>query len=330
MKEQLLTFTSKGIYCSAGDFYIDPWQPVDVAVITHAHGDHARPGSKSYIAHAHTCRLLKTRIGEEHSSAVEYGQTIRIKDVSVTFHPAGHVAGSAQVLVEYKGEKWVVTGDYKHEADPVATAYEPLKCHVLITESTFGLPIYNWQDTSVIQKDINNWCRSNVQSGLNSVLFGYSLGKAQRLSELVDRSIGEVIVHGAIYNIHNTLLACGYDLKPVSRYDPERKYKSAVIIMPPSAAGATWMRKFNPYRTADASGWMAVRGLRRRKAVDKGFVLSDHADWSSLIKTVEYSGAEKIYVTHGYTDQFARYLREKGYDADAVKTRYGDQSLESE
>lgn len=330
MKQQLLQFTSKGIFCSAGDFYIDPWVPVKRALITHAHGDHARAGSQSYLAHRDTCALIRTRLGENALQSVAYGEKLTINDVTVSYHPAGHVAGSSQIRLEYKGEVWVVTGDYKLGHDPVATPFELVKCNVLITESTFGLPIYNWEDPNVTATRINEWCTRNAAAGLNSILFGYSLGKAQRLSEIIDRSIGEVVVHGAVYNIHETLISCGYILKPVTRYDSKRKYKSCIIILPPSTAGVAWLKNFNPYRTADASGWMALRGLRRRKAVDKGFVLSDHADWTSLLTTVHETGAEKIYVTHGYTSQFAEYLKENGFDAEAVKTEYGDEAIQSE
>jgi putative mRNA 3-end processing factor len=330
MSPPLLRFTNKGIYCPDGDFYIDPWKPVHKALITHAHGDHARPGSQTYLAHKDTCALIKTRLGETSLETIGFNESRKINNIAVSFHPAGHVAGSAQIRLERAGEVWVFTGDFKLGDDPVAKAFEPIRCHTLITESTFGLPIYNWDDSGIIAADINKWCAANKDAGLNSVLFGYSLGKAQRLSEYIDRSIAEVIAHGAIYNIHQTLIECGYDLKPVTRYEPNRKYKDVIILMPPSAAGATWMKKFEPYRSADASGWMALRGIRRRKAVDKGFALSDHADWPSLLKTVKDTGAEKIYVTHGYTSQFASYLKEMGYDAEEVKTEYGDEALAAE
>ncbi len=330
MREPLLQFTPRGIFCPKGNFYIDPWKPVEKALITHAHGDHARSGSQHYLAHHDTCALIKTRLGETNLQGIRYNEPVNIQGIKVSFHPAGHVAGSSQIRVEHKGEVWVASGDYKLERDPVARSFEPVKCDVFITESTFGLPIYNWTDPETIRENMNQWCASNINAGLNSVLFGYSLGKAQRISEFIDRSLGEVVVHGAIYNIHQTLISCGYDLKPVTRYDPNRKYSTCIIILPPSAAGATWMRKFNPYRTADASGWMALRGIRRRKSVDKGFVLSDHADWNSLLTTIKETGAHKIFVTHGYTSQFAAYLKELGYDAEEVKTAYGEELIQSE
>lgn len=330
MSKQLLQFTNKGIYCDQGGFYIDPWRPVEHALITHAHGDHARPGSASYLAHHDTCCLIRTRLGETSLKGVAYNEEVEINGIKVSFHPAGHVAGSSQIRIERDGEVWVVTGDYKLGPDPVAEAFIPVKCDVLITESTFGLPIYKWEDPQLTAAAINDWCLKNKQAGFNSILFGYSLGKAQRLSEIIDHSIAEVIVHGAVYNIHQCLKDSGYVLKDVTRYDPKKKYQECIFITPPSTAGATWLRKFEPYRTADASGWMALRGLRRRKAVDKGFVLSDHADWPSLLKTVEETGAKKIFVTHGYTSQFARFLRACGHDAEEVKTEYGDEQIQAE
>lgn len=326
---ELLSFTSKGIYCREGDFYIDPWKPVPKALITHAHGDHARPGCSAYIANHDTCALIRTRLGETNLTGISYDERLNINGIRVSFHPAGHVAGSAQIRLEKDGEVWVVTGDYKLEEDPVAARFEPLKCNVLITESTFGLPIYHWHQPEQVAQEMNEWCAMNKEAGFNSIIFGYSLGKAQRISEMLDRNISEVIVHGAVYNIHQTLHALGYRLKPVTRYESDAKYKGIIFIAPPSTAGATWLRKFEPYRTATASGWMALRGIRRRQAVDKGFVLSDHADWESLLNVVQYSEAEKIYVTHGYTAAFSKYLQEKGYNSEEVKTEYGDEEIQS-
>lgn len=329
----MLTFTDKGIYCAAGDFYIDPWKPVPRAVITHAHSDHARYGNQHYLCTKDSVPFLQLRLGKEISvQGLTYGEQLYINGVTVSFHPAGHMIGSAQVKVSYQGQTWVASGDYKVENDGISGAFEPQKCHVFITESTFGLPIYRWKPQQAIFSDIRNWMNENEQAGKNSVLVAYSLGKAQRLLYNLQLHVSRFMVHGAIFNAHEVCLQNGWPLPPVELITPEtpkESYKGSLIIAPPSAADSAWMRRFNPYSLGVCSGWMQVRGNARRRNVDAGFPISDHADWRGLLDTVKETGAEKVFVTHGFTSVLARYLQENGLSAEEVKTAYGNEEEET-
>ena len=321
----LIEISEHGLYCRAGDFFIDPWRPVDRAVVTHAHADHARPGSRAYLFAASGLEIMRERIGEGPSfQPVEYGRRVDVNGVSVSLHPAGHILGSAQVRVEHEGEVWVVTGDYKHRSDPTCAPYEPVSCHVLVTESTFGLPVYRWPDPDDVFSSIHGWWRRNREEGRTSVLFAYSLGKAQRLLAGLEPE-APILVHGAVHRLSQAYARSGVDL-PEHRYaeaEACREHRGeAMVIAPPSAGGSTWMRRFGPVSTAFASGWMQVRGQRRRRAADRGFVLSDHVDWEALLTTVQESGAQRIGITHGFVPTVVRYLREQGYDAWAVPTRF--------
>ncbi|RXG29294.1 putative mRNA 3-end processing factor [Leeuwenhoekiella marinoflava DSM 3653] len=239
-------------------------------------------------------------------------------------HPAGHIIGSSQIRVEHKGEVWVFTGDYKTEDDGIAVSYEPVKCHTFITECTFGLPAFKWQPQSEVYTDINNWWAENKDEGKTSVIFGYSLGKAQRLLRYLDTDIGKIYTHGAIENMTEVIrpLTAMPETTRVTRETTKDQLKGNIVVAPPSAHGSTWIRKMVPYVTASASGWMTFRGARRRRAIDKGFVLSDHCDWHGLLESIKATGAEKIISTHGYTDIFTRYLLEQGYDARTEATQY--------
>lgn len=330
----LLSFTGKGIYCAAGDFYIDPWQPVKRAVITHAHSDHARPGSESYLCHHFTKPLLQLRLGNPECMSVEWGEPVMMNDVRISLHPAGHIIGSSQVRVEYQGEVWVVTGDFKTEDDGISGEMELVLCDVLITESTFGLPIYQWKPQQQLFCDIQNWIYGNRSEGKNSVLIAYSLGKAQRLLSCLSEITGYIYVHGAIWNIHQALIAAGFKLPEVKRVTAEMgrdQFKEDVIIAPPSADQSPWMRRFGPFALGICSGWMQVRGNVRRRNADAGFAMSDHADWNGLLAVVRGTGAKKVFVTHGFQSAFSRYLNECGIESAEVKTEFGDETeLETE
>lgn len=321
----LITFSSKGIYCKQAGVYIDPWKPVKRALITHAHADHARPGMKNYLAHTDSVPVMKHRLGEIDIEGIPYGKTINMNGVAVSFHPAGHAPGSAQIRLEYKGEIWVISGDYKLENDGLSEPFEPVKCTHFVTESTFGLPIYKWKPQPQIMTAINQWWTENNQEGIASVLLGYSFGKAQRILANLDTSIGEIFVHGAIHNTNLALEEAGYAL-PKTTYVhsgiDKSRYKGSMIIAPPSVLGSPWMRQFKPLKVATASGWMALRGARRRRNVDKGFVLSDHADFEELNTAVTLTGADHIFVTHGYSTVYSKWLRSKGLDARVVETEY--------
>lgn len=311
---KLLELKPQGLYCPQADIFIDPWKPVEKAVITHAHSDHSRWGMKHYLAHYQSENVMKLRLGHDISlQTIGYGESLEINGVKLSFHPAGHIPGSAQIRLEYKGKVAVVSGDYKLEDDGLSVPFEPVRCHEFISECTFGLPVYKWEHQDEVFGKINQWWKNNAENKRNSVIFAYSLGKAQRVLNHLDASIGMVFVHGSIWNTNQALLANDVkvlDAPKVTAEMSKSKFKGAIIIAPPSAMGSPWMKKFSPYRTAVCSGWMSVRGTRRRRAVDTGFVLSDHADWEGLISAIKSSGAEKVFLTHGSTAVFGRYLEE--------------------
>jgi putative mRNA 3-end processing factor len=322
----LLQFTDKGIYCEQARVYLDPWKPVDKALISHGHSDHAYFGHKKYLTSTLAMPVIKHRLYlQDNIESLDYNKSVTINGVNFSFHPAGHIPGSAQIRVEYKGEVWVFSGDYKLERDNISTPFEPIKCHAFITESTFGLPIYKWKPQQEVFSEINDWWRKNRSEGKTSVIAGYTLGKAQRILKNVDPSIGKIFTHGAVDTINNVLKRQGLDLPEAPRISDEIKkedIKGSLVVCPPSAVGSSWMRRFLPYSLGVASGWMKLRGTRRRRGADRGFVLSDHADWNDLNKAILATGAEKVFVTHGYTEIFAQWLREKGIDAKEVKTKF--------
>ena len=334
MKSQLLRFTKKGIYCPPAGVYLDPWRPVEKALITHGHSDHARWGHQQYITHHHNKPIIERRLGTINAKGIPWGKDLTINNVKFSFHPAGHIPGSSQIRVEHKGEVWVFTGDYKLENDGISPPWEPLKCHGFITECTFGIPAFNWRPQEEVFEDINTWWKHNKADGKTSVLFAYSLGKAQRLLKHLDTDIGQIYTHGAIENM-TEILRDFTTLPPtiqITKDTPKANIAGNLIIAPPSTHGSVWLRKFAPFVTASASGWMAFRGARRRRAVDRGFVLSDHADWPGLLQAVKETGCETVIATHGYTEVFSRYLREEmGLDARAESTEYeGDTAEEQE
>ncbi len=322
----LLQPTEHGLYCEAGDFHVDPWRPVPRAVVTHAHADHACWGCERYLTSIEGERVLRVRMGREAViDSVAYGQTVDVGGVRVSLHPAGHILGSSQVRLEHRGQIWVVSGDYKVEPDATCTPFEPVRCHTFVTESTFGLPIYRWPSQQAVFEEINAWWRANREAGKASLLLAYALGKSQRLLSGLDPSIGPIFTHGAVEKLNHAYRESGIALPPTSYAGSAGKGKSwagAMIVAPPSAQGTPWARKFGPVSYALASGWMMIRGTRRRKAVDRGFVLSDHVDWPGLLGAIEATGAERVLVTHGYTSVVVRWLREKGLDAEAIATRY--------
>ncbi len=321
----LLEFKTEGIYCPQADVYIDPWKPVDRALITHGHADHSRYGNKHYLCTENAAPVIRFRLGDIDLQTVKYGEVTTINGVKFSFHPAGHIIGSAQIRVEYKGEVWVASGDYKLQDDGISEPFEPVKCHAFITESTFGLPVYKWKPQKEIFDDINAWWRQNAVEGKTTLLSGYSLGKAQRILVNLDHSIGKIFTHGAVENTNEVLRKQGIKLPETTRVTKElnkKIYPGGIVIAPPAAIGSAWAKKFSPSSTGIASGWMTMRGPRRRKSVDRGFVLSDHADWAELNRAVKETGAEKVFVTHGYTRVFAKWLNEQGYEAAEVTTEY--------
>jgi putative mRNA 3-end processing factor len=321
----LLRRTDRGLFCEAGDFYVDPWAAVDRAVVTHAHGDHVAWGCRSYLTSAPGAAILRQRL--EPGARIRpapYREAVDVNGVRISLHPAGHILGSAQVRVEYGGEVWVVSGDYKTEPDPTCDPWEPVACHTFITECTFGLPVYRWPSTAAVFDEIHSWWRANQDAGRATILFGYALGKAQRLIAGLDPSMGPILTHGAVERLNALYRAGGVALPPTTHaaVSDRASGKRAIVIAPPSADGSPWARRFGAQSTAFASGWMAIRGMRRRRAVDRGFTVSDHVDWPSLLAAIDATGAERIWATHGYTGVLVRWLREHGRDAEAIETRF--------
>ncbi|MEO7853969.1 MAG: ligase-associated DNA damage response exonuclease [Rubrivivax sp.] len=324
-----------GLYCPAGDFYIDPWRPVQRAVITHAHADHARTGHAHYLASARGAPLLKSRLGDVSLQPLGWGEAVHINGVRISLHPAGHVLGSAQVRIEHRGQVWVASGDYfvsgVGDHNPSCDAFESVRCDCFITESTFGLPIYRWRPQAELYAEVNAWWQHNADTGRPSLLLAYSLGKAQRVLCGVDASIGPIVVHGAVDTLNAAYRAAGVALPPtltVNDDTPRDAWRRALVIAPPGVHGSAWARRFGDFSDAFASGWMQLRGARRRRGVDRGFVISDHADWPGLQRAIGASGAARVIVTHGYEAVMVRWLREQGLRASAFKTEFGDDTLE--
>ena len=323
----MVVVRKEGLYCVPGQFYIDPWRPVERAIITHAHADHARVGHGHYLSAESGVRVLQARLGPVSIQGLEYGERITQNGVTVSLHPAGHVLGSSQIRMEHAGEVWVASGDYKLESDPTCLPFEPVRCHTFMTESTFGLPIYRWQPSQTIYDEINQWWRKNAAEGRTSVLFCYAFGKAQRILAGLDPEIGPIICHGAAQALTEVYRASGVILPHtvmVGDVTDKAALKTAIVIAPPSAAGSPWMKRFGDYSDAFASGWMLLRGARRRRGVDRGFVLSDHADWPGLMRAIKATEAERVIVTHGSIPIMVRWLQQNGWEAGGFETEYGD------
>ncbi len=331
MRAPVFRHTDRGLYCAAGDFFVDPWRPVDRALITHGHADHARPGHAHYLATQTALPVIRHRLGEISAEGIDFAETRRIGDAVVSFHPAGHVPGSAQIRVEVGGEVWVVSGDYKTEPDGLSEAFAPVRCDTFVTECTFGLPVFKWRPDDEVAAELNAWWHANAEAGRVSVLGAYSLGKAQRLLTMVDPAIGPILTHGAVEGTNAVMRAQGLALPDTVLITPDldaKSYPGALVLAPPSALGSAWMRRFGQVSTAFASGWMALRGVRRRRAADRGFVISDHADWPGLNAAIRATGAERVLVTHGYTSVFQRWLESQGYDAHVLETEFEGESLD--
>lgn len=327
----LIKFTNKGIYCAQGNFYIDPWQPVDLAVTTHGHADHVKWGNKAYLCHDLTKPILNQRLGADLViETLPYNKEISINGVKLSLFPAGHVIGSSQIRLEYKGEICVVSGDYKVEFDGISTAFEPVKCHTFVSESTFGLPIYKWQPQEIIFNQIQNWVSDNQDKGKTSVLVAYSLGKAQRLIKNL-AVCNDIYVHTSIANLNEGFIKAGVDLPETIRISADTKKEAlqkGIVIVPPALAEGKWIKTLQHAATGVCSGWMQVRAGRRWRSADAGFALSDHADWPGLLSAIKATSAEKAYVTHGFTATFSKYLNEIGIESEEVKTQYGNEEEE--
>jgi putative mRNA 3-end processing factor len=336
--DDLIVLRPDGLYCPAGDFHIDPWRPVARAVLTHAHADHARTGHTSYLATAVSEGVLRTRLGQGIAlQGVAYGEAVQINGVRISLHPAGHVLGSAQVRVEHQGRVWVASGDYftsgiDGDVNATCAPFEPVRCDCFITESTFGLPIYRWRAQREVLGEINAWWQGNAAAGRASLLLGYSFGKAQRLLAGLDASVGPIVCHGAVEALNEAYRAAGVALPATQRIDdvPKTELKRAIGIAPPAVQGSAWARRLGEHSDAFASGWMQLRGARRRQGVDRGFVLSDHADWPGLQRAIAATGASRVIVTHGYEAVMVRWLQQQGLEAGSFETQYGDDAAEAQ
>jgi putative mRNA 3-end processing factor len=322
----MLQLTDRGLWCEPGDFYVDPWAAVDRAVVTHAHGDHLAWGCRAYLTSAPGRPLAERRLAAgARVEGLPYGEPRTIGGVRVSLHPAGHILGSAQVRLEHRGEVWVVSGDYKVEPDPTCAPFEPVRCHAFVTESTFGLPVYQWPAQRDVFDAIHAWWRANQEAGRASLLFGYALGKAQRLLAGLDPAVGPILTHGAVEQMTALYREAGVPMPPTTYALASRSkeaFARAIVVAPPGAERTPWARRFGDAATAMASGWMRVRGARRRRGVDRGFTLSDHVDWPGLLGAIEATGAQRVWVTHGFTGPVVRWLRERGLEATAIATRF--------
>jgi putative mRNA 3-end processing factor len=338
-RHDLIVQRPEGLYCPAGDFYIDPWRAVPRAVITHAHADHARRGHGAYLATTISEGVLRARLGPNISlQGVAYGEVVQHNQVRVSLHPAGHVLGSAQVRVEHQGQVWVASGDYflsghdeagiGNNSNTTCAAFEAVRCHCFITESTFGLPIYRWRPQPELLAEINAWWSANADAGRASLLLGYSFGKAQRLIAGLDASIGPIVTHSAVEPLNDAYRAAGVVLPATQLLSSVRDRGSlqrAIAIAPPQVQGSAWAKTLGEHSDAFASGWMQLRGARRRQGVDRGFVMSDHADWPGLQRAIAATGASRVIVTHGYEAVMVRWLQDQGLQAGSFATEFGGQ-----
>jgi putative mRNA 3-end processing factor len=323
----LLIETPDGLYCEDGGFHLDPWGAVPRAVVTHAHGDHARAGSAAYLCSEQSVPLLRRRFGPDAIvEGVPYGRPLALGATTVSFHPAGHILGSAQLRIEGTSGVWVVSGDYKRAHDPTCAGFEPLRCDTFVTESTFGLPIYRWDATEAVIRELLSWWDDNRARGLTSIVFCYTIGKAQRLlAELARVTDKVVLVHGMMVPMIEVYRDHGVSMLPTETLVDRPRGRSLageLVLAPLSARGTPWMRRLGDFSDALVSGLMRVRGVRRQRAYDRGFVLSDHADWPALLATVDETGATRVLATHGHAEPLARHLREFGLDAGVMRTAW--------
>ena len=306
----------EGLYCPAGNFYIDPSRAVDHAVITHAHSDHARRGSKQYYCTTSGESLLRSRIGQKISArAIAFGEPFILGEVRLSFHPAGHILGSAQVRMEHQGKVWVASGDYKRDPDPTCEPFEVVTCDVFVTEATFGTPGFRWKKGADLGREIYEWWRDNNRRGVNSLVFAYSLGKAQRvLGELWPHMPQPVYIHPSVTELTECYRAQGIDLAPticLSTVPETERFEGELVLAPQSFLKTTHAAVLGDnYKTAFASGWMA----RGTHGYDQGFLMSDHADWDDLLQTIQQTKARRIYVQHR-DGALVRHLKALGLEA---------------
>lgn len=319
----LLQFTTYGTYCPAADVYIDPLRRVPKALITHGHSDHARKGMGQYLCTDIAKPTLAHRLGSNALiSGLAFGESIQINGVKISFHPAGHIIGSAQIRLEYQGEVAVVSGDYKIQEDQLTQPFEALPCHTFVTESTFGMPIYRFPPQKEVFAQINEWWEENKALGKVSILLGYSLGKSQRILQGLDAAIGPIYCHSTIQAVNEIVRQQGIplqDSRALEEHLNKKDLQGAMIICPPGALRGEWLDLVEPFSTGACSGWTMSRKGGFGPSADRDFLLSDHADWEGLNQAVLATGAEQVFVTHGYDELFSRWLLEQGIKAEVVE-----------
>ncbi|MBJ3777733.1 ligase-associated DNA damage response exonuclease [Acuticoccus mangrovi] len=328
--EPLLTLTPEGLYCPRGRFHIDPIRPVPRAVITHGHADHARPGHGSVLATPETLAIMAIRYGEGFTTTRQptpYGEPVTVDGLGVSLHPAGHIRGSAQVLIDRGGHRAVVSGDYKRQSDPTAASFELVPCHLFVTEATFALPVFRHPDAAdEVAKLLDSL---SLFPDRPHLVGAYALGKAQRVIALL-RAAGHhapIYLHGALQRLTDHYVEAGVDLgrlEPVKEVEP-KTLGGSITLCPPSALADRWSRRFGDPVTGFASGWMRVRARARQRGVELPLVISDHADWEDLCTTIVETGAEAVWVTHGQEDALVHWATQAGIDARPLRLLgYGD------
>jgi putative mRNA 3-end processing factor len=331
LAQDILLPTGSGVCCGLGEFYIDPTRPVEKAVITHAHSDHARTGHGAVLATRETLDLMRLRLGEgfaRSGQAIRYGESIRVGGVQVTLRPAGHVLGSAQVVIESHGLRMVASGDYKDVGDPTCAPFENVPCDLFITEATFALPVFRHGDPA---GEIAKLLHSLALFPERAHLVGaYSLGKAQRLIALIRKAgyDAPIYLHGSMDKVTRYYQDCGIELGAVelTRHAEKSKLAGGIVLCPPSALRELWSRRFADPVTCLASGWMRVRARARQNLVQLPLVISDHADWNGLTAAITASDAEEIWVTHGQEDALVHWCETQGRRARALDiVGYGDE-----
>jgi len=311
----LIKYDSRGLYCEYADIWIDPYKPVKRALITHAHMDHFTFGCDEYISTYETAIILKERIESEiNIRTYDYGKEFKINGIKISFHPSGHILGSSQIKFNFAGEVWLITGDFKRDQDDTCKKFEKVKTDFLISESTFGLPIFKWEKPQKTAAEIAKWITSSPEK--TSILFCYSLGKAQRLINEISKTNfrNKIYSHSSIYKMNKCYKKLGINIIDTNKFDKTEKIdtlKSNLILLPPALNNSSYLNKLKNIQTGFASGWMSIRAFRKRAGYDKGFAISDHADWMAILKTIEESEAKNVFFHHGDSESLKKYLREK-------------------
>jgi putative mRNA 3-end processing factor len=313
--KDLIKYKDGNLYCELADIWIDPSKPVKRALITHAHFDHFTFGCEEYFSTKETAILIKKRVEDDlNIKEFDYGEEFKVNGINISFHPSGHILGSSQIRFIFAEEKWLITGDFKLQNDETCKKYEIVKTDYLISECTFGLPIFKWDETKKIATNISNWITNSPDK--TSLLFCYSLGKAQRLLNEISKTNfeGNIYSHKSIHKMNDCYRQLGICIKDTIKIENKKKIdqlKGNLILLPPSLSKGSYLKNLKNIQTAFASGWMSIRALRNRSGYDKGFAISDHADWNGILEVVKKSEAKNVFFHHGDSEVLSKYLSEK-------------------